>query len=206
MIDQKISVLSKYIPPEAANLIAKWIDFYRCEFKISKSRNTKFGDYRPPQNGKGHRISVNHNLNPYAFLVTAVHEFAHLVTWKEFEQKAKPHGNEWKTNFKRMMQPFFEFEVFPIEIRKVITNYLENPSASSCSDIDLFRALSSYDKKDPNIIHVDKVPDNHRFAMKNGKVFRKMNKIRKRFRCIEVKSGAIYLFSPIAEVYLMKDE
>ncbi|OAQ38986.1 hypothetical protein A5893_11765 [Pedobacter psychrophilus] len=206
MVDQKVHILSKYIHIEAAQLIAKWIDFYHCDFKISKTRNTKFGDYRPPQNGNGHKISVNHNLNQYSFLVTTVHEFAHLVTWKEFTNKAKPHGLEWKTNFKKMMQPFFEFEVFPMDIKRAIVTYLENPAASSCSDLNLFRVLSSYDKKDPNLIHVDKIIENQQFVMKNGRVFKKLNRIRKRFRCVEVKTGLIYLFSPIAEVYLYNEE
>ena len=72
------------------------------------------GDYRPPYAGQGHRISINYDLNSYSFLVTTVHEFAHLLTWNEHKRKAKPHGAEWKANFKRMMRPFFEKEVFPI--------------------------------------------------------------------------------------------
>ena len=88
----KVKVLERYLPPAAAPLIARWIDYFKCEFKISRNRNSKFGDYRPPHAGKGHRISVNYDLNVYAFLVTTVHEFAHLHTWNEHKHKAKPHG------------------------------------------------------------------------------------------------------------------
>ena len=206
MIDKKVEILSKYMPLTAAPLVAKWIDFYRCDFKISRSRNTKFGDYRPPQRGNGHKISVNFNLNTYAFLVTTVHEFAHLVTWKEHEQNAKPHGIEWKQNFKRMMQPFFEMEVFPFEIKNAIQNYLENPAASSCSDINLFKALKAFDEKPAGSLTVEQVLENQIFCLKNGRTFRKLNKIRKRHRCVEVKSGLIYLFSPIAEVFLVNSD
>lgn len=202
-MDKKIEILSKYIPVEAAPLIANWIDFHRCDFKIAKSRNTKFGDYRPPQRGHGHKISVNHNLNIYAFLVTTVHEFAHLVTWKEFEHRAKPHGLEWKQNFKRMMQPFFELDVFPLAVKKAVQNYLENPAASSCSDISLFKALKAFDEKTNGSLTVDQLQENQIFALKNGRTFRKLNKIKKRHRCVEIKSGLIYLFSPIAEVFLV---
>ncbi len=201
-MDQKAKILSKYIPEEAAPLISKWIDFYQCNFKISKNRDTKFGDYRPPFKGDGHKISVNYNLNKYAFLVTTVHEFAHLVTWKEHQQHAKPHGQEWKNNFKRMMDPFFEFDIFPMDVKKAIVSYLQNPAASSCSDLNLFKTLRNYDQKDSSLISVEKIPHNHTFTMKNGRVFRKLEKIRKRYRCIEIKTGLIYLFSPIAEVSL----
>ena len=88
----KVAVLAQYMPPAAAPVISRWIDYFQCEFKVSRSRDTKYGDYRHPYQGKGHRISVNYNLNPYAFLVTTVHEFAHLLTWNEHQRKAKPHG------------------------------------------------------------------------------------------------------------------
>lgn len=194
------------MPVVAAPLIAKWIDFHQCDFKISKNRNSKLGDYRPPQRGNGHKISVNHNLNVYAFLVTTVHEFAHLVTWKEFAQSAKPHGVEWKLNFKRMMQPFFELEVFPFEVRKAIENYLTNPAASSCSDINLVKALKVFDEKPAGSFTVEQLNENQLFYLKNGRTFRKLNKIRKRHRCVEIKSGLIYLFSPIAEVFVVNAE
>jgi hypothetical protein len=197
----KIAILSKYIPAEAAPVIARWIDYFQCDFKVSRNRNTKYGDYRPPYGGQGHRISVNYDLNPYAFLVTTVHEFAHLLTWNEYKQKAKPHGQEWKSNFKKMMNPFFEKEVFPGDVRRAIVSYLQNPSASSCTDLNLFRVLRAYDVKKSNAVAVEKVPMNTLFSMKNGRVFRKEALIRKRYKCTEIKTGRVYLFNPIAEVY-----
>lgn len=102
----KVSILQKYIPAQAAILIARWIDEYKTELKISKSRATKLGDYRHPYGDKGHRISVNYNLNQYSFLITLVHEFAHLLNWNRHKNKVKPHGTEWKQAFQEMMKPF----------------------------------------------------------------------------------------------------
>ncbi|UOE49575.1 SprT-like domain-containing protein [Mucilaginibacter sp. SMC90] len=202
----KVKVLEKYLPAEAAPLIARWIDYFKCEFKISRNRNSKFGDYRSPYGGKGHRISVNYDLNPYAFLVTTVHEFAHLHTWNEHKQKAKPHGTEWKNNFKKMMQPFFEKEIFPADVKKAIVNYLDNPAASSCSDLNLYRSLRKYDppKESEAILTVEKIPLKALFKLKDGRVFRKDEKLRKRFKCTEVATKRIYLFSPVAEVELIE--
>lgn len=199
----KVKVLEQYLPPDAAPLIARWIDYFKCEFKISRNRNSKFGDYRAPFNGQGHRISVNYDLNPYAFLVTTVHEFAHLHTWNEHKQKAKPHGTEWKSNFKRMMQPFFEKNVFPSEIQQAITRYLNNPAASSCSDLDLYRSLRKYDTHKPSVVTVEKLPMKSIFKIKDGRVFQKEEQLRKRFRCVEVSTRKVYLFSPVAEVELV---
>ena len=188
------------MPPDAAPLIGRWIDYFKCEFKISRNRNSKFGDYRPPQGEKGHRVSVNYDLNPYAFLVTTVHEFAHLHTWNEHQHKAKPHGNEWKSNFKKMMQPFFEKEIFPMDVKQAITAYLDNPAASSCSDLTLYRSLHLYDVRPENIITVEKLPLKAVFKLKDGRIFKKEDKLRKRFKCIEVATRRVYLFSPVAEV------
>lgn len=201
----KATILAKYIPAEAAPIIARWIDYYKCDFKISKSRNTKFGDYRPPYNGFHHRISVNFNLNPYAFLVTTVHEFAHLQTWNEYKGKAKPHGLEWKLNFKKMMDPFFKKEIFPSDLTHAILSYLENPAASSCSDLNLYRALKKYDAAS-NAIAVETLDMKTIFRLKDGRVFRKDELVRKRFRCLELNTKRIYLFSPLAEVYPIEKE
>ncbi|WP_199269684.1 SprT-like domain-containing protein [Mucilaginibacter lacusdianchii] len=200
----KVKVLEKYLPPEAAPLISRWIDHFKCEFKISRSRNSKFGDYRPPYAGKGHRISVNHNLNPYAFLVTTVHEFAHLYTWNQHQHKVKPHGTEWKGNFKKMMQPFFEKSVFPPDITYAITAYLNNPAASSCSDLNLYRSLRKYDAVKESVTTVETLPAKAVFKLKDGRVFRKEEQLRKRFKCIEVSTRRVYLFSPVAEVELVE--
>ena len=197
----KIEVLAQYLPEQAAPIIAKWIDYFQCEFKISKNRATKLGDYRHPFKGNGHKISVNNDLNSYAFLVTTVHEFAHLLTWNDHKNKVKPHGTEWKNNFKRMMKPFFELNIFPEDIHHTITNYLNNPAASSCTDLTLARALKKYDA-DLATNRIEEIPINAVFTLKDGRKFKKGERIRKRYRCLCLDNGNIYLFNPLAEVLL----
>lgn len=199
----KKEILKNYMPEAAAPVIAKWIDYFQCEFKVSRNRGTKFGDYRSPFGGKGHRISVNYDLNAYAFLVTTVHEFAHLYTYNQHQHKAKPHGAEWKTNFKKMMKPFFDLNLFPPDINTAIRNYLDNPAASSCSDLTLFRVLKKYDVKEASVSSVEKIPANGLFRWKDGRVFRREGRLRKRYRCVEVSTNRVYLFNPVAEVELL---
>lgn len=195
----KVDVLQQYMPEQAAPIIAKWIDYFQCEFKISKNRSTKLGDYRHPFKDKGHKISVNNDLNPYAFLVTTVHEFAHLLTWNDHKNKAKPHGIEWKNNFKRMMKPFFELHVFPVDIHQTIVDYLNNPAASSCTDLTLARALKKYDQH-LSTNRVEELPLHTIFLLKDGRKFKKGERIRKRYRCLCLDNGNTYLFNPLAEV------
>jgi len=196
---EKVNVLAQYMPPSAAPVIAKWIDYFQCEFKISKSRATKQGDYRHPFKGAGHKISVNNNLNIYAFLVTTVHEFAHLLTWNDHKNKVKPHGEEWKHNFKRMMAPFLDQQIFPDDVHLAITRYLTNPSASSCTDLSLSRALKKYDAEMEES-RLEELPFNSVFTIKDGRKFKKGERLRKRYRCVCLDNGNVYLFNPLAEV------
>jgi SprT protein len=200
---EKVELLAQYMPAEAAPVIAKWIDYFQCEFKISKNRATKLGDYRHPFKTAGHKISVNNNLNPYAFLVTTVHEFAHLLTWNEYKNKVKPHGAEWKHNFKRMMSPFLDQKLFPDDIQKAILNYLQNPSASSCTDLNLSRTLRSYDVAQHKYVRLEEIKHGVLFMIKDGRKFKKGEQLRKRYRCTSMDNGHIYLFNPLAEVEVL---
>ncbi len=200
----KVKILARYMPEEAAPIIGRWIDHFKCDFKISRGRTTKFGDYRAPHNGSHHRISVNYNLNPYAFLLTTVHEFAHLLTWEEHKHRVKPHGQEWKGNFRKMMQPFLNSSMFPAELHQVISEYLLNPAASSCSDPSLFRSLMKYNP-DRGLSTVEDLPMNSCFRMTDGRVFRKEALRRKRYLCTQLSDGKSYLFNPLAEVFPLAD-
>lgn len=202
MVRDKQEILSQFMPAGAAPIISRWIDYFQCEFKISKSRATKLGDYRHPFTGHGHKISVNNNLNAYAFLVTTVHEFAHLVTWNDYKNKVKPHGEEWKYNFKRLMTPFLDQEIFPVDIKKAITLYLNNPAASSCTDLRLSRALKRYDSPS-HTKRLEELPENAVFKTKDGRRFKKGKQIRKRYRCECLDNLKVYLFNPLADVELL---
>jgi len=98
------------------------------------------------------------------------------------------------------MQPFFEKEIFPADIKYAIISYLNNPAASSCSDLTLYRALRKYDVPKESVHTVEKLPVKALFKLKDGRIFRKEEKLRKRYKCVEVSSRRVYLFSPVAEV------
>lgn len=197
-------VLKKYIPEGAVETIARWIVDYDFKLKIKKERSTKLGDYSSPQNGMNHVITINHNLNKYSFLVTLVHEVAHLSTFNKFKNTVAPHGQEWKNEFKILMQPFLVTEIFPVDVLYAIRKYLQNPAASSCTDTNLLRTLKLYDENTQQIF-LEYLPYKSVFLYNGNKVFEKGERIRKRFRCIEIATGTVYLFNPLTEVELFED-
>jgi len=194
-------ILSRYLPADAISLIVDWVLHYGIHLKITKERHRKLGDFRPSSGMRGHHITINHNLNPYSFLLTLVHEIAHLDTWNRYRHKAKPHGLEWKMSFVNLMQPFLNERVFPGEILKVIQDYLNNPAASSCTDERLTRILRQFDANPP--LFLEDIPEGAVFRVSTGRVFQKGHKRRKHFHCIEMASAQAYMISPATEVELI---
>lgn len=198
-LERNKSILIKYLPEDSVTVIAEWIFRFNFKLKIKKSRSTKYGDYRPPLRNANHQITINHDLNKYAFLITLVHEIAHLSTWEKHKNNVKPHGEEWKKEFRMLMNPFMKEDIFPTDIIHVLHNYLKNPAASSCSDISLLRTLKKYDKKE-DVIFLEELPLHAVFKISEERYFLKGEKIRKRYKCKEIKSEKFYLFNPLCEV------
>lgn len=203
-LEGNAKILEPFVPEGTALVIAKWIDFFQVELSLHKPRESVLGDYRHPHAGKGHRITVNKNLNQYAFLITLIHEFAHLTNWNKNGNKVKPHGTEWKAEYQRLMQPFLERSIFPEPIAKALYRYMRNPAASSCSDVNLLKVLKAYDQHQ-HTVFVSAIPVGSLFRMANGRRFQKLQLLRKRYRCKEISTGEIYLFSPVTEVYPIEE-
>jgi hypothetical protein len=66
--------------------------------------------------------------------------------------------------------------------------------------VNLLRQLKQFDKHQLSIF-VSAIPNGGIFQTKNGRKFQKLSLVRKRYRCKELSTGDVYLFSPIIEVY-----
>ena len=196
------NVLEKYLPSHAVAPVFHLIEANHIHLKIVDERKTRHGDYRRLPDGV-HQITVNANLNQYRFLITLVHEIAHLLAFEAFGRSIKPHGVEWKNVFQRLMLPFIRPEIFPTELLPYIARHFRNPKASSDTDAHLAVALKKYDlSNDKN--YVFEVPTGSTFRIYNGKVFKKGRRKIKRYECVEVNTGRVYLFQPNAEVELLR--
>ena len=197
-------VLQKYLPERAVQPCYELIKSNGVHLKIVNHRVTRHGDYRRMPDGM-HQITVNASLNKYRFLITLVHEIAHLVAFEKFGRRIKPHGLEWKRTFQHLMLPFIRPEIFPTKLLPVIANHFKNPKASSSTDARLAIALKTFDKEERKNSYVYELPMGSTFRIYNGKLFKKGNKRIKRYECVELSTGRLYLFQPNAEVELIKD-
>jgi SprT protein len=192
-------VLRRHVPASAWPVIENWLRRNPIEVRIAKPRTTKLGDYRSATRTQPHRVSVNSDLNKYAFLVTLVHEFAHYTTYVKTKRWANPHGTFWKNEYHRLMVPFMSRSVFPADVLKALEHHLYDAPASSCTDKDLMRVLRKYDK-DPRPM-LEEIPERAVFRF-NERIFVKGPQLRKRYKCHCLNDRRIYLIDPLAEVHV----
>jgi len=195
-----IEYLENYLPKDSGERIFRYLHEFKVHLTITRSRKSILGDYRHSTHHHHHRISINGNLNKYAFLITLIHELAHLLTFMEFGNRVASHGREWKAHYRKMLQEFIHLNIFPEDIISAIRKSVHNLPASSCSDDDLIRVLRNYDVNPSQGVFVEELEEGRLFSIDNGQVFQKGKKVRKRFQCKEVATGRIFLFSPVFEV------
>lgn len=196
--------LEPFIPKKSLYYVCSYLAEKNVFLKITRSRKTKYGDFRAEFKSKPCIITINHDLNKFAFLITLVHEMAHMECWLKHKNKVKPHGKEWKNCFKDLMQPYFLNKLFPTEIMISLTEYMNNPAASSCSDLGLMRALKTYDNK-PNVTYLEDIPENAVFKLGTNRVFQKGEKRRKLYKCKDMANKKYYLINPLSEVIIINN-
>lgn len=205
-MDEYNKILEKYLPEQSVDLIFEWIKDYKIHLRISRNRMSKLGDFRAAYNGLPHRISINNNLNKYSFLITLVHEIAHLVVFEKHGGRVKPHGKEWKITYRNLMNPFLLDHIFPDDLSHIIYQFMQNASASSNTNLLLARTLKKFEADDEPGMHIEDLEENSIFKISNGKVFKKLEKRRKRFKCLNLDNNKYYLFDPLTQVHLLEEE
>ena len=198
-----LNYLNSFLPPGTYDAVEEYLRLHHIHLTITQHRKSILGDYRHRTHFSNHRISINGSLNKYSFLITLLHEIAHLLTFEKYGNKVMAHGNEWKTVYGSLLKRFIESRIFPPDIEKELLTSLRNPGASSCAEDDLIRVLRKYDVNTNGYKLVEEIPTNSLFKLDDGKIFKKGEKQRKRFKCEEVGTGKIYLFSPVYEVEMI---
>jgi hypothetical protein len=211
------AILLKYIPEPAADIIVDWIYKYNFKLKVKRPRASKEGDYMAPHSGRNHVITINKDLNKYAFLITLIHEVAHLVTWEKYKGRVSPHGAEWKIEYSRLLGHFLSLNnslaetsevLFPAEIATALRIHAERPSAASCSDLNLARVLKKFDPQSDKLL-LESIPAGASFKIASSRsrhskeVFVKGPKRRTRFECFHPGSKRRYYVPSLCEVILV---
>ena len=194
-------IFKKYFPDSSVAYCLELWAKYKIQFTISKPRKTLYGNYM--FRSGIHSISVNGDLNPDAFLVTYLHEVAHLLVQVNFKSRRLPHGKEWQMYFRELVRPMIEKDVFDKEIGEKLWEHLQSPKATSCSDPELHHLLM----KDQNSFHssttgiVNMSPGQH--FIHDARTFKILKKLRTRYECLEIKTSRIYRFHATSKVRMV---
>ena len=105
--------------------------------------------------------------------------------------------------YAQLLDQFLKNKIFPDAIEKELLISLRNPAASSCAEDGLIRVLRKFNASDSSNRLVEELANQALFRIDDGRIFRRGEKLRKRFKCTEVKTGKVYLFSPVYEVEII---
>jgi hypothetical protein len=172
--------------------------------RLARPRRTKLGDHRPPGRASAlHRISINTDLNPWAFLTTLLHEVAHAAAWercRDRRRRIRPHGREWQDAFAGLLEPLVAAALLPEDVAAAVAVSIARPRAATCSDRTLLLALRRYDEPRPGRVLVEELPQGAIFRLDDGRAFRAGRLLRSRRQCFECRSGREYRVHGLAQV------
>lgn len=192
IIEKILEILKTHVPQPAVEYCLSLWKATPFELKLSKSRQTKVGDFTSRRSKSHPRITLNNDLNPYLFLTTYIHEVAHLHVFLKFGHRVDPHGEEWKTAFTDLLIPMLWENIFPCEVLHELRRHMVNPKASSFADTKLTEAFRLFDKNKTHAAVLSQLPEGSTFQLQ-GKIFKKGKLRRTRVLCKELKSKRDYL-------------
>lgn len=194
--------LAACMPEGAVETIKHLIHDYQIDFIIRRNRRSKLGDFKPSVNGTSHKITINAGLNTHECLLVFLHELAHLMVHEAHGRRVAPHGLEWKRQYGVLIRQFVRMGLFHPSVCDLLIAYSYRVKASGIADLQLAKALRAFDRNplEPSWHFLEEVDDNKLFKMMNGRLFRKEEKIRTRYRCYCLDNQRSYLIHPAAKV------
>jgi len=191
------NILEKYISKNALEYCISISNNYEFKLDLSFDRKSKFGHYKYWPETNSHIISINRGLSPSLFLITFIHELAHLEVMLAYGRKVMPHGKEWKGTFRKLMAPLLSHSIFETNLLSALAIHLKNPKASLFADPRLWAIL--FPSNDEHAIYVNDIEDGKEFIFKQ-RMFKKVKSRRTRALCYEAKSGNNYLIPLLAQI------
>jgi SprT protein len=184
----------------SGELVNSWLLASPVPIILAKTRLSKHGDFRVPRLGKPAYITINHDLHPVEFLITLAHEIAHFRNWKKYGRKVRPHGPEWRNEFREMLVQVIKSGILDKEVAAAVVQlYFKRKLIGSGSSEQLNKLLGKT-REISGVLRVADLPEGAKFTLRGGKTFIKGRKLRKRYQCSEVVSSRIYSVHPMAEV------
>lgn len=192
-------ILAQHIPQAAIDYCIRLGRKYTFSLDLSFNRKTKFGHYKYIPKGNQHIISINKGLDKPLFLITYLHELAHLEVSLTYGRKVQPHGKEWKQTFSLFLQPVLGENIFAPDLLKALKKHANRPKASLAADPQLWNILFNEDASEPTL---DTIEEGQLFIYRK-RTFKKLKNRRTRALCFEPATGQKYLIPRLARIEII---
>ena len=202
-----IAQLPQHVPASAVSYCQQLQQQFPFGFNIVRPRRSRFGDFRALPNGTTH-ITVNADLNPYAFLITYIHEVAHCAVYHTYKRPGKPHGRTWQIQFQRLMAPLLTETIFPPDVLAPLRHYMTRPAATTSAQSALIQALQQYNAQPVGLVdgqrQLRQLAEGQAFLLQKKSYVR--GKLRRtRIVCKEIQSGRSYAILADVPVTLVNE-
>ncbi|MBS1627233.1 MAG: SprT-like domain-containing protein [Bacteroidetes bacterium] len=206
IVEHPMQALANYLPYQTFELVVQYLNYYKVHLTVTQKRKSVLGNYRNAHAGQNHRITINGNLNKYEFLITLLHELAHLLVFEQYGHKVEVHGKEWKGCYSKLLIDFVQRKIFPADIETALQKSIINPAATANGETELLLVLRKYNyNSKADYYTISELPVGTIFQLEDGRTFKKGEKRRKRFEAVEIKTNRKYSFSAVSEVKIIKE-
>ena len=196
-----IQLLQKYLPETAFPYLKDWFAAHQIHLHISRSRNSKLGDYQRLKDGS-HKISINHNLQPELFFFVLTHELAHLIAFDQSKNgRIAPHGKEWKITFRKMLHE--SLNVYSEGLKPHILQFSKSPKANFMASGPIVKFFHK-DELSNNEVFMDELAVDDSFLYRK-QIYIIRQKLKKNYLCENLQNGKKYIFKALAKVEKIKN-
>ena len=207
--DYLLALLGQKVPAYGMPLVARLVRSYDFAFRFAPPRLRKLGDYTRKANGEV-AITINADLPPELFLVTFLHEVAHLEALQNRTRREAPHGKRWQACFGALLTELCQSAeaAMPAPLHQALVRHSQAPTATLTADPALARLLLP--AKPPRqaladgFAHVEMLAAGTAFAYR-GKAFLLSGKMRTRHYGTDLQTGQLWKFSAQCTVQILPE-
>jgi hypothetical protein len=201
--DYKSTILERF-PENSRAIILDYLQRFNFQLKITKPRKFRLGSFKAAPVGRIPVISMNSDLGSYSFLLVFLHELAHLDVWIKYGRKASPHGHEWKTSYQTLVSPLMNQGFLPEKLVIELSRYFMKTPATYHKHTGLIRVLNELEGR-KNMLTLIEIPYHSDFLLPDGRLMKKQERLRTRFKCYSYSNRKYYLVPGSAQIIPVKD-
>ena len=135
-------------------------------------------------------IRVSSEYTGIRYFLTLTHEIAHAITWSKYgfdKKKIKPHGKEWKDEYRSFVLRFMGKGYFSVDLEHAINVHMLNPPFDAKIHSEIQKVLN------PGQIPVGEVNYDCKFRFLNSEqVYKKLDKQYSKVTVMTVENHTLY--------------